>query len=221
MVDESKELAVAGADVPAVIGAEEYGEESCASGVSTADIFSNLIMQSNHAAHEAEAKLQVEEKGNGVADLQGFCAGIRKFKSVAKDAGFDVPPRLFDTANRMTPWVQELDGADGDGDGDTDCNLSLDELSEFSRLLDGLCASDEYTRLRESMQNEIKAKKDFLYAEAKTSRDLFWTHGWHRGFSWVEQQIKELQYWKGVKQQQAEKRAKEKASELPFEGDED
>ena len=148
MVEENKELAVAGADVPAVIEAGEYGEESGAPGVSTADIFSNLIMQSNHAAHEAEAKLQVEEKGNGVADLQGFCVGIRKFKSVAKDAGFDVPPRLFDTANRMTPWVQELDGADGDGD--TDCKLSLDELTEFSTLLDGLCASDEYTRLRES-----------------------------------------------------------------------
>ena len=221
MVDENNELAVVGTDVPAVIDAEEYGGESGAASISTDDIFSNLIMQSNHAAHEAEAKLQVEEKGNNVADLQGFCAGIRRFKSVAKDAGFDVPPRLFDTANRMTPWVQELDGADGDGDGDMDCKLSLDELSEFSRLLDELCARDEYAKLREYMQDEIKAKKDFLYAEAKTSRDLFWTHGWHRGFSWIELQIKELHYWKGVKQQQAEKRAKEKASELPFEDDVD
>ena len=70
------------------------------------------------------------------------------------------------------------------------------------------------------MQDAIRAKKDFLYAEAKTSRDLFWTHGWHRGFTWVQTQIKELNFWKGVKEQQAAKRAKEKESELPF-GDDD
>ena len=185
------------------------------------NIFGQLLMQSNHAAHEAEAKLQVEEKGNSVADLQGFCAGIRQFKSVAKDAGFNVPPALFETENRMTPWVQRLDNEDGEEMGDTNCSLSLGELKQFSDLLDALTSSDKYEALKKSMQEAVTHKKNFLYASAKSSRELYWTHGWDRGFSWVENQIKELHYWKSVKEQQAERRRKEKASELPFDDDDD
>lgn len=209
-----------GALVPAAIETES-GQNSGTGNIGEADIFAQLVLQSNFAAHEAEAKLQIEEKGNSVADLQGFCAGIRTFKSVANSAGFNVPPAMFDTSNRMTPWIRRLDSEDGEEDGDTDCSLSLKELKEFSLLLDELTSSDRYEDLKESMQSEIKSKKDFLYAQAKTSRELFWTHGWNRGFTWVEAQIKELHYWKSVKEQQAERKAKEKASELPFGDDED
>lgn len=223
VIEEEETTLPAAVTLPAVAEpAEEYGgNETGAGNMEIQDIFRNLILQSNFAAHEAEAKLQVEEKGNSVAELQGFCAGIKNFKSIANKAGFDIPPTLFDTANRMTPWVQQLDGADGDGDGDTDCNLSLEELRQFSVLLDGLVESENYAAVRESMQNEIKAKKDFLYAQAKSSRELFWVRGWDKGFNWVEGQVKELHYWKGVKEQQAERRRKEKASELPFGDDEE
>ena len=199
---------------------EKQASMADAESLAVQDIFSQLVMQSNHAAYEAEAKLQVEEKGNSVADLQGFCAGIRQFKSVAKEAGFYVPPELFDTANRMTPWIQKLDNADGEEVGDTDCSLSLGELKQISNLLDGLTSSDRYEALKKSMQDAVTHKKNFLYAEAKSSRDLFWTRGWDRGFTWVEKQIKELRYWKSVKESQAERRRKEKASERPFD-DED
>lgn len=223
-MESGKEIAALEQDdvvsVPAVIKAGGE-DESTAGTIGMQDIFKNLVLQSNFAAHEAEAKLQVEEKGNNVAELQGFCAGIKNFKSVAKDAGFDVPPNLFDTANRMTPWVQKLDNEDGEEEGDMDCSLSLAELKDFSRLLDELTDSESYTAVKESMQNKVKAKKDFLYSEAKSSRDLFWTHGWHKGFFWVETQIKELLYWKNIKEQQAERKAKEKASMLPFGDDED
>ena len=219
MSEENTELPVIGDSVPAVTVLDE--RESGAKSIGMQDVFRSLVMQSNFAAHDAEAKLQVEEKGNSVAELQGFCAGIRNFKSVAKEAGFDVSPELFDTANRMTPWVQKLDNEDGEDEGDTDCSLSLSELKSFSAFLDELTESECYAQVKESMQSEVKAKKDYLYAEAKTSRDLFWTHGWHKGFYWVESQIKELHYWKSVKEQQAERRAKEKASELPFDEDVD
>lgn len=214
MSEENTELAVIGDSIPAVTVLDEG--ESGAESIGMQDVFRSLVMQSNFAAHDAEAKLQVEEKGNSVAELQGFCAGIRNFKSVAKEAGFDVSPELFDTANRMTPWVQKLDN-----EGDTDSSPSLSELKSISAVLDGLIESECYAQVKESMQSEVNAKKDYLYAEAKTSRDLFWTHGWHKGFYWVEAQIKEIHYWKSVKEQQAERRAKEKASELPFDEDED
>lgn len=216
MSGERKELAATDRTVIAEIETAEGQDDSRQ--VVMEDIFGQLVLQSNFAAHEAEAELQVEEKGNVVADLQGFCAGIRNFKSNAKDAGFDLPPAMFDTANRMTPWVRTLDNSET-GD-DTECELDLAALTEFSRQLDTLTGSTEYAALEQSMQDAIRAKKDFLYAEAKTSRDLFWTHGWHRGFTWVQTQIKELNFWKGVKEQQAAKRAKEKESELPF-GDDD
>lgn len=203
--------------VPAVIEADR-GERNEAGSFAEQDIFEQLIRQSNFAAHEAEAKLQVEEKGNSVADLQGFCGGIREFKRKANEAGFDIPPVLFDTANRMTPWIQVIDNSES-GDNE-ECVLELDALKEFSRLLDELTKSEKYAVLEESMQEAIKQKKDFLYGEAKSGRDLFWVRGWYRGFTWVKTQIKELNYWKSVKEQQADRRAKEKASELPFD-DED
>lgn len=202
--------------VPAVITEEQDVESES---MEMQDIFGQLIMQSNFAAHEAEAKLQVEEKGNSVADLQGFCAGIRQFKSKAKEAGFDIPPALFDTANRMTPWIQEIENSESGENAE--CDLALEELTEFSRQLDELSYGENYSNLEKSMQEEIKKKKDYLYGEAKNGRDLFWVRGWDRGFSWVKTQIKELHYWKSVKEQQAERRRKEKASELPFEDDED
>lgn len=211
--NESKSLTVRGGTVPAM-SEPATGQYADMEQLDIQSMFDQLLKQANHAAHEAEAHLQVEEKSNSVAELQGFCAGIRNFKSAANKAGFIVPPALFDTANRMEPWVQQIDNSE---DGvDTECNLALDVLNEFSRILDSLTASDSYTSLEEAIQSAIKAKKDFLYSEAKTGRDLFWVRGWHRGFTWVKKQIKELHYWKSIKEQQAEKRAKEKASELPF-----
>lgn len=204
-------------EVPAVAGVDEGQKCDTGNPTGVQDLFKQLVLQSNFAAHDAESKLQVEEKGNSVAELQGFCAGIREFKSVSKKAGFDVPPSLFDTANRMTPWIQKIKDADGNDDGDTICDLSLDELRLFSSLLEELTASDMFLAAKDSMLNKISEKKDFLYVIAKTSRDLYWTHGWHRGFTWVENQIKELTYWKSIKEQQAEREAREKASELPFE----
>lgn len=201
--------------VPAVITEEQNAESES---MEMQDIFGQLIMQSNFAAHEAEAKLQVEEKGNSVADLQGFCAGIRQFKSKAKEAGFDIPPALFDTANRMTPWIQEIDNSES-GDN-SECDLDFNALTEFSRQLDELSYSENYSNLEKAMLEEVKNKKDYLYGEAKNGRDLFWVRGWDRGFNWVKSQIKELHYWKSVKEQQAERRRKEKESELPFDEDE-
>ena len=206
-------------EVPAVAGVDEGQKCDTGNPTGVQDLFKQLVLQSNFAAHDAESKLQVEEKGNSVAELQGFCAGIREFKSVSKKAGFDVPPSLFDTANRMTPWIQKIEDADGNDDGDTICDLSLDELRLFSSLLEELTASDMFLAAKDSMLNKISEKKDFLYVIAKTSRELYWTHGWHRGFTWVENQIKELSYWKTIKEQQAEREAREKASELPFEDD--
>lgn len=219
-MDSGNEIAVVEQEevvsVPAVIVDE--GQKAGSENLEVQDIFGQLIMQSNFAAHEAEAKLQVEEKGNNVADLQGFCAGIRSFKSKVKEVGFDIQPALFDTANRMTPWIQEIDNSES-GEN-KECDLDLDALTEFSRQLDELSYGENYSNLEKSMQEEIKKKKDYLYGEAKNGRDLFWVRGWDRGFNWVKSQIKELHYWKSVKEQQAERRRKEKASELPFE-DED
>ena len=211
--NESKSLTVRECPVPTV-SEPATGQYADMEQLDIQSMFNQLLQQANHAAHEAEAHLQVEEKSNSVAELQGFCAGIRNFKSAANKAGFVVPPALFDTANRMEPWVRRVDSEEDDGD--MECTLELDVLNEFSRILDLLTASDSYTALEEITQSSIKAKKDFLYSEAKSARDLFWIRGWHRGFTWVEKQIKELHYWKSVKEQQAAKRAKEKASELPF-----
>ena len=161
-MDSGNEIAVVEQEevvsVPAVIVDE--GQKAGSENLEVQDIFGQLIMQSNFAAHEAEAKLQVEEKGNSVADLQGFCAGIRQFKSKAKEAGFDIQPALFDTANRMTPWIQEIDNSES-GDND-ECTLDLDSLKEFSRQFDELSSGDNYSNLEKSMQDEIKSKKDYL-----------------------------------------------------------
>lgn len=116
--------------VPAMVETDESGQGGAEKIPETDDIFTQLILQANHEAHRVEAVLQVEDKGNNIANLQGFC-----------------------------------------------------------------------------------------YAEAERGRDLFWIHGWNKGFNWVEEQIKELHHWKEIKQQKAERRAREKASELPFDED--
>ena len=91
----------------------------------------------------------------------------------------------------MTPWIVVIDNGDEEEDGDHECELNLNTLTTFSIMLDELTHSPEYITLRDKMTERIKAKKDFLYAEAERGRDLFWIHGWNKGFNWVEEQIKE------------------------------
>ena len=161
--NESKSLTVRECPVPTV-SEPATGQYADMEQLDIQSMFDQLLKQANHAAHEAETHLQVEEKSNSVAELQGFCAGIRNFKSAANKAGFIVPPTLFDTANRMEPWVQQIDNSE---DGvDTECNLALDVLNEFSRILDSLTASDSYTALEETIQSEIKAKRKAITKNA-------------------------------------------------------
>ena len=108
--NESKSLTVREGTVPAM-SEPATGQYADMEQLDIQSMFDQLLKQANHAAHEAEAHLQVEEKSNSVAELQGFCAGIRNFKSAANKAGFIVPPALFDTANRMEPWVQQIDNS--------------------------------------------------------------------------------------------------------------
>lgn len=204
-------------EVPAINEADaEKCDDNTGYSISNEDLFKNLLLQANHAAHEAETKLQVEESGNKIADLQGFCAGIRNFKSVAKSAGFDIPPTIFDTANRMTPWVQVAENQDGD----TTCDLALSLLRIFLTQLDLLAKTKEYEALGAGIQAETNSKKNWLFNEAKSGRDLYWVRGWKRGFSWVSSQIGELRLHLNIKETQAKKKAQEKASSLPFD-DED
>lgn len=72
------------------------------------------------------------------------------------------------------------------------------------------------------LEEEAETTEAMVPAMVETDergRDLFWIHGWNKGFNWVEEQIKELHHWKEIKQQKAERRAREKASELPFDED--
>ena len=205
--------------VPAMVETDESGQGGAEKIPETDDIFTQLILQANHEAHRVEAVLQVEDKGNNIANLQGFCAGIRDFKSVANDAGFNIIPALFDTANRMTPWIVVIDNGDEEEDGDHECELNLNTLTTFSIMLDELTHSPEYITLRDKMTERIKAKKISFTPKPNAGVICSGSMAGNKGFNWVEEQIKELHHWKEIKQQKAERRAREKASELPFDED--
>lgn len=158
-------------------------------------LLERLMCQMAYLVRQNEAKLQVEEQGATIANLQGYLASYRRYGSLIMAAGFD-----FDYRQKHDiecPWVIDDDKPD------------YHDLETIHMLNAELQRDEIYQSLKGSIETEVNSKKDFLFYTSDKARDMHWCKGWYEAISQVESWIETLEnsyIWE----------TKAKAESLPF-----
>ena len=156
-------------------------------------LLSKLFCQLVGTTEQAEAKLQSEENGSKIANLQGYCKGKNVYENLLHEEGFDIDLN-FD----KTPFI------DVDDNGASCCDLSFSELDTINSEIEELEDDDDYKNLLKVIEEKVNEEKGC---------DLYWCKGWYEAITKIEYWIKELRFFYNVNKQKIEKAKKE---ELPF-----
>lgn len=166
--------------------------------------FIQLIKQMNEQAYENEAALAVEESAVKIANLQGYLAGVRKYKSMLQDAGYELDIKYMDTTERSLFYY----------DDDKTCNLNIHELRVAISDIEEVTDTASWEEFKKSWQEVVDAMKDELFYKSEKGRDLHFCKGWYKAMQQVDAYIEGLN-------RQLEYLEQEKASSLPFDDDEE
>ena len=166
--------------------------------VPTPAAFLTLVKQINAIAYEKEAVLQCEESGAKVANLQGFLAGVRNYKKVMHDNGYEFDIKYEGTTERGVSFF--------DDDG---CVLELAELRVIKSDIDEFTETQTFAHFKDKWQQAVDTKKDWLFYTSEKGRDLHFCKGWYEAMKTIDDIIERL----GRELEAAEKDA---ANSLPF-----
>lgn len=118
--------------------------------------FLQLVKQLNETAFEKEAILQCEESGAKVANLQGFLAGVRKYKKVMRDNGYEFDIKYDGTTERDCVYF--------DDDG---CVLDLNELRVAISDITEFTDTKTFEQFKEKWQQAVALKRTGFFIPAK------------------------------------------------------
>ena len=166
--------------------------------IPTPAILLTMLGQLNDKAFEKEAVLQCEESGANIAKLQGFLAGVRKYKKLMRENGYTFDIKFDGTTERKLSFF----GEDG-------CELDLLELRETVSDIDDLTESAEYNEFKELWQNAVETQKDCLFYISEKGRDLHFAKGWYEAMTEIDNIMQRLHT-------ALEAAENEAASSLPF-----
>ncbi|MCQ2076104.1 MAG: hypothetical protein MJZ20_03580 [Bacteroidaceae bacterium] len=161
--------------------------------------FIQLIKQMNEQAYENEAALAVEESGAKIANLQGYLAGVRNYKSVLVANGYELDIKYMDTTERSLFYY----------DSDKTCKLNLSELRDAISDIEEVTDTVSWEEFETSWQESVDAMKDGLFYRSEKGRDLHFCKGWYEAMNQINNYIERLHM-------QLEYLEKEKAESLPF-----
>ena len=161
--------------------------------------FIQLIKQMNEQAYENEAALAIEESGAKIANLQGYLAGVRNYKSVLVANGYALDIKYMDTTERSLFYY----------DSDKICNLKLSELRDAISDIKEVTDTASWEEFKTSWQESVDAMKDELFYKSEKGRDLHFCKGWYMAMQQVDAYIEGLN-------RQLEYLEQEKAESLPF-----
>ncbi len=161
--------------------------------------FLQLVKQLNETAFEKEAILQCEESGAKVANLQGFLAGVRNYKKVMRDNGYEFDIKYDGTTERACGYF--------DDDG---CVLDLHELRVAISDITEFTDTKTFEQFKEKWQQAVDTKKDWLFYTSEKGRDLHFIKGWYEAMKMIDDIIERLNRALEAAEQEA-------ANSLPFE----
>jgi len=170
-------------------------------------ILERFIRQLNQEVYTRELKLQTEENGTKIAQLQGFIAGARTYKTLMNDAGF---------VNARTDDREELFFSI-DENGDEECSLNPQGVEASNIMAQAFILIPEYKEFQEKRQSRVEDAKNNLFFYSDKSRDLYWYRGWYEAITQVDDYIHALNAKFELLKQKKEQAAKQAEEELPFE----
>ena len=166
--------------------------------------FIQLIKQMNEQAYENEAALAVEESAVKIATLQGYLAGVRKYKSMLQDHDYELDIKYMDTTERSLFYFDE----------DKTCTLKLSDLRDAISDIEEVTDTESWEEFKTAWQEVVDAKKDELFYISEKGRDLHFCKGWYSAMKQIDAYIEGLN-------RQLEYLEQEKANSLPFDDDEE
>lgn len=166
--------------------------------------FIQLIKQMNEQAYENEAALAVEESGAKIANLQGYLAGVRKYKDMLGDAGYELDIKYLDTTERSLFYFDE----------EKSCNLDIAELRIAISDIEEVTDTTSWEEFKTTWQQAVDAMKDNLFYRSEKGRNLYFCKGWYNAMQQIDSYIERLK-------SQLEYLEREKANSLPFDDNDD
>lgn len=161
-----------------------------------------LIKQMNEQAYENEAALAVEESAAKIANLQGYLAGVRKYKSMLQDAGYELDVKYLGTTERSLFYFDE----------EKSCNLDIADLRAAISDIEEVTETTSWEEFKELWQNAVDAMKNDLFYKSEKGRDLHFCKGWYNAMQQIDSYIERLK-------SRLEYLEQEKANSLPFDDD--
>lgn len=165
-------------------------------------ILERFIRQLNQEVYTRELKLQTEENGTKIAQLQGFIAGARTYKTLMNDAGF---------VNARTDDREELFFSIDDN-GDEECSLNPQGVEASNIMAQAFILMPEYKEFQEKRQARVEDAKNDLFFYSDKGRDLYWYRDWFKALTKIDEWIEILKsyfYRLQAKKEQAAKQARE------------
>lgn len=170
-------------------------------------ILERFIRQLNQEVYTRELKLQTEENGTKIAQLQGFIAGARTYKTLMNDAGF---------VNARTDDREELFFSIDDN-GDEECSLNPQGVEASNIMAQAFILMPEYKEFQEKRQARVEDAKNDLFFYSDKGRDLYWYRDWFNALTKIDEWIEILKSYFYRLQAKKEQAAKQAREELPFE----
>ena len=170
-------------------------------------ILERFIKHLNQEVYIRELRLQTEENGMKIAQLQGYITGTKIYKKLMDAAGF---------ANIYTDDREEMFFSI-DENGDEKCSLNPQGIEASNIMSQALILMPEYKDFQKNREAKIEDAKNHLFFYSDKSRDLYWYRGWFEAITQVDDYIHALNAKFELLKQKKEQAAKQAEEELPFE----
>ena len=121
----------------------------------------------NNLKESAEQQLLIVEGDSNIADLQGFCAGVRVVGSALQENCLS-----YTYDSKAQPLIEQL---------------SESAILSFDCEIMKLQESSEWQDFKDDLKKAVEEKKNFLYNEAKKGRDLAFVQGWKKAVSFIDE----------------------------------
>lgn len=132
-----------------------------------------------------------------MAHLQGYLAGVRRYKQTMRESGYTLDIKFDGTQERKQPYF------------DDGCNIELLELRNVVADIDDMTESADYRAFKDQWRKAVEVQKDWLFYTSEKGRDLHFAKGWYEAMREIDDTITRLHT-------ELEAAEKEAAESLPF-----
>ena len=128
-----------------------------------------VILNLKAEVKTCEAKLKVEESGNKIAFLQGFCSGFKRLEKILNSLIIEI--NVLDYPENMFYWDSEQKKYHLGEE-----KLSYSDLVHLNALVyDFIDFYDD--KIKKFVDEEIEECKNLLFFNSEKGRDIFFYHG--------------------------------------------